>query len=177
LAKAKRTTYQVNEPGIDDAITLAGILAGGGIAGQAQNALSQFEEGGDVAALQAFLALIMGALGNHSTRDEIRLFLFRMWRTTEDEQASEEDLGIDDRLKPVYADGELTPGTPYHRKLKRFYKLPMSGLSGIATAFYNHPQFPDFLDSLRDFLPAKAPTSSAGKQTESNGSTPLEAVR
>ena len=173
MAKGK-TTYKIHSLTLNDSLNLAGILAGGGLAGQAQKALSLMEQQGTGAGLEAVGALVMGALANPGTREEMRSFLFTVWKTTEDEQATEKDLDIDGRLKAVYADnGELDKDTPYFKKLAKFHRLPMTGLSGIVRALYNSGEMRDFLQSLREFLP----NTSTGESTGSNGSTTLESVK
>lgn len=177
-AKKKKPTYKVHDPTIDDAINFAGVLSAGGLAGQAQNALARIEREGMAAGLAAVGSLIMGALANRGSREELRDFLFSIWKTTEDEQATEKDLGIEDRLEPRYieegeARGEYDKSSPFYRKLKRFHKLPMSALIGIGTAFYKSDGFKDFLDLLR----ASDIVESGENSTSSSESTSLESVK
>lgn len=168
---AEKATYKIHELSINDALDLGGILAAGGLTGQAGAALSQLgrdEGGAEGAALGALTQLVMGALANRATRDDMRGFLFALWKTTEDEQAAEDDLDIAGRLKPRYVNGEPEKGTVYYRKLKRFHDLPPSALVGLAGAIYESDGFTDFLELLKTELP----TSSTEPQTQSNGTTP-----
>jgi hypothetical protein len=173
--------FKVHDPTGVDSFALLGILAGGGLAGQANEALSQMERGGSGAALTAVGKLFMGALANDAVNDKLRYFLFALWKTTEDEQAAADDLDIQDRLEPRYerdAQGQpvYNPHTGerrydknslYYRKLKRFYKLNPRQMLGIALALYRHPDFKDFLASLREDLG----TITTEPPTASNGST------
>lgn len=172
MAKDK-PNYKIHSLTLNDSLNLAGILAGGGLAGQAQRALSLMERNGQQAGLEAVGALVMGALANPGTREEMRSFLFSVWKTTEDEQAVDGDLDVTGRLEPRYADdGELDKKSLYYRKLRRFHSLPMSGLTGIVKALYQSGEMKDFLASLKDLMP-----TSTGPETESKESTDLEAVK
>lgn len=159
--------YKVHPLTIDDALDLGGILAGGGLAGQAQRALSLMERDGSGAALTAVSSLIMGALANADTRDQMRGFLFAIWKTTEDEQATADDLNVQDRLEPKYENGELKKDSLYYRKLKRFHKLPPSAAVEIGKAVYESDGFTDFLGLLTTAIP----TPTTGPPTRSNGNT------
>lgn len=174
----KKPTYKVHDGTINDALNFSGVLAAGGLAGQAQHALARIEREGMAAGLAAVGSLIMGALANPGSREELRNFLFNIWKTTEDEQATEKDLGIDDRLEPRYIEegenrGEYDKNSLFYRKLKRFHKLPMLALIGIGTAFYKSDGFKDFLDLLR----ASDLVDSGENSTGSSESTGLEAVK
>lgn len=188
MAKANKgkQTFKVHHFGISDSLNLGGILGAGGLAGEAQNAIREVQHGGSAAGLNAVSRLLMGALANVSTRDQMRGFLFDMWKTTEDEQATEDDLNIQDRLEPRFerdAGGNMmfneSTGEPlydkkslYYRKLKRFHGLSGGGLVRIAKAMYENEGFEDFLESLQDILPAATPESSSSEtSTSSNGST------
>lgn len=178
MPKAKTQKFEIHPPTLDDALDLAGILAAGGLVGQAGQALAKMQsENGSTnqgAALNALSSLVMGALASRDTRDQMRGFLFSIWKTTEDEQATEAEKGITDRLEPKYDDaGELDKQSPYYRKLKRFHALPPKALVGLVKAVYEEDGFEDFLVSLR----AELPTISSGLATESNGATGLESVK
>lgn len=125
------------------------------------------------AGLGAISALLMGALANHAVRDEMRGFIFSMWKTTEDEQALEADLDIQDRLEPKYENGEYDKSTPYYRKLKRFYKLTPREMTGIVSALAKHPEMKDFLAYLRE----EFATTTSAPATNSNGNTGLQPVK
>lgn len=170
---AKEQKYKIHSLSIDDALDLAGIFAGGGLSGQATEAISQMQTNGSAAGMQAFLKLILGALANNEIRDQIRFFLFSIWKTTEDEQATSDEMNIQDRLEPRLEDGEYVKDSLYYRKLKRFHKLPPSAAIGIARAVYESEGFEDFLESLRAFLP----TTSTAPATNSNGSMGLHPVQ
>lgn len=167
----EKQTFKVHDLTIDDALDLGGILAAGGLTGQAGQALSQMQRD-EGAAMSAITQLVMGALANRTTRDDMRGFLFTLWKTTEDEQASEEDLDIAGRIKPRYdANGEPTKGTTYYRKLQRFHGLPPSALVGLGKAVYEAEGFADFLELLKTELPTR--NLSTEQQTDSNGVTDL----
>lgn len=169
----EKQAFKVHDLTIDDALDLGGILAAGGLTGQAGQALAQIGRN-EAQAMSAITQLVMGALASRTTRDDMRGFLFTIWKTTEDEQAAEEDLDVAGRLKPQYSNnGEPTKGTTYYRKLQRFHKLPPSALVGLGKAVYESEGFSDFLELLRMELP----TPSTEPQTESSGNTGLEVVR
>lgn len=183
MAKEK---YKIHPLTIEDSLKLGGILAGGGLAGRAQDALSQMERNGQGAALGAMASLFMGALANIETRSQMRDFLFEIWKTTEDEQAGEEDLSFDGRLKakyrkprddedPAWMEREdlLDISTPYYRKLKRFRRLPPSAAVELAKAVYTSEGFEDFLGLLKTEIPA----ITTEPQTQSNGPTGLHPVK
>lgn len=175
MAKDK-PKYKVFDPTIDDAINMAGILSAGGLAGQASEVLGRIEQEGAAAGMAGIGRLVMGALANPASREEMRSFLFQIWRTTEDDQALEADRGLDDRLERRYDDtGELEKDSPYYKKLKKFHKLPASALLGIAKSLYATPNFKDFLASVRELLPEKE--TSEEQSTNSKGTTSLESVK
>lgn len=184
--KKEKQKYSVHDLGISDALNIAGIIGSGGLTGQAQDAIGAMQNGGMEAGLNAVSRLLMGALANVATRDQMRGFLFDVWRTTEDEQATEDDLNIQDRLEPRFgrdAGGSMmfneATGEPlydkkslYYRKLKRFHKLPPGALIGISKAVYESDGFTDFLESVSGLLPAGSrDDTSTGTSTSSNGST------
>lgn len=164
----KQQKFKVHGLTIDDALDLGGILASGGLTGQASQALAQISETNNRGpAMQAVTSLVMGAIANRNTRDDMRGFLFSIWKTTEDEQATAKDLEFG-RLKVRYDDeGELDEDSLYYRKLVRFHALPPSALIGLVKAVYESDGFEDFLELLR----AELPTITTSQQTESNGST------
>lgn len=167
MATKKTQAYKVHQLTIDDALDLAGILAAGGLTGQAGDALAQIQSDGRGAGLTAITRLVMGALANRATRDDMRGFLFTVWKTTEDDQATDADLGITGRLEPKYSGEELDPDSVYYRKLKRFHALPPSALVGLVRAVYESDGFADFLELLR----AEIPNLSTAPVTASNGTT------
>lgn len=177
----KDEKYKIHPLSVDDALNMAGILAGGGLAGDARSALARIERDGMGAGLEALSSLAMGALANVNTRDQMRGFLFDVWKTTEDEQALEEDLNIQDRLEPRFELDEAGnikyhPNTGealfdkkslYYRKLKRFHKLPPAAAAEITRLVFHAPEFKSFLASLRGLMPE----SSTADATDSNGTT------
>lgn len=182
---AKQEKLKVHEPQIEDGIELAGILAAGGLAGQAGNALAEMERNSG-AGLNALLRLVMGALANVETKQRMSDFLFELWKTTEDEQASEEDLDIRGRLKAKFR--KLEPGedpgwmtrdelleksTPYYRKLKRYKQLPMGAAISLAKALSETDNFADFLELVK----VSIPTDTTEPPTPSSGPTGLQAVK
>lgn len=172
---AEKQTFKVHQLTIDDALDLGGILAAGGLTGQASRALTELQRD-EAAAVGAITQLVMGALASRTTRDDMRGFLFTIWKTTEDEQADEDDLDVAGRLKPRYSsNGEPTKGTTYYRKLQRFHKLPPSALVGLGKAVYESDGFADFLELLRMELPTG--NLSTAQQTESSEPTPLTPVQ
>lgn len=171
MPKGKQT-FKIHELSIDDALDLGGILAAGGLTGQASQALSQMQHN-EGAALSALTQLVMGALANRATRDEMRGFLFGIWKTTEDDEALEDDLDIAGRLKPRFVNGEPEKGTLYYRKLKRFHTLPPKALVELSKAVYESDGFGDFLELLK----VELPTVSTELQTDSNGTTDLHPVK
>lgn len=173
------------EPQIEDGIELGGILAAGGLAGQAGSALSDMERNPG-AGLSALLQLVMGALANLETKQRMSDFLFELWKTTEDEQATEEDLDIRGRLKARFR--KLEPGedpgwmtrdelldrsTPYYRKLKRYKQLPMGAALSLAKALSETENFADFLELAKTFIP----TDTTEPPTPSNANTDLRPVK
>lgn len=165
--------YEIHEPGPDDTLDFLGILAAGGLAGQAQRVLEQVNDKGMGAAFGAFSSLIFGALANHAVRDDLRGFLFMMWKAPEDKKADEADLDLAGRLRPRFDSvGEPEPGTLYHAKRKRWVKLPMRAPVEIALALYRSEGFADFLALLRE-----TPTESIEQLTGSSETTDSRARR
>lgn len=163
----KKPTYKVFDPTIDDSIDLAGILASGGLAGQASSVLQQIQTN-QGAGVDAMARLVLGALANHGSREEMRSFLFRIWKTTEDQQATGKDKGLDGRLAARYdGEGELLEDTPYYKKLLKFHTLPAAALIGIATALYGMPNFKDFLASVSLSLPVETSDENSTGSNES----------
>jgi hypothetical protein len=163
------SSVEIHEPNGDDVLDFIGILAGGGLAGQAASVLQQVERHGMSAAIGAFSALIMGALANHGMRDELRAFLFTLWASPEDRKAAEEDLDDAGKLKPRINDaGEPEPGTLYREKRRRWAREVKGRQIGqIVVALYRSEAFLDFLDWLREDIG----TSSIEQLTSSKEST------
>lgn len=159
---------KINEPTLDDSIDLLGILSFGGLNPQVQRALvdtidaAQTKGRIEAPAVQAISGLLMSALANRQSRDEIRGFLFNLWCSPQDEKAEEKDRD---------EGGHLT-GALRDEKLKGWRRLGITDLKNLIQAFVKSRFFKDFLSMFREEL-----TTSSETQTESSATTGLEAVK
>lgn len=174
--------YSVREPNIEDATNLVGALLRSAGADTLKNALSGFNaEGTDAeksaAASEAMVMLMLDAMSNPGTRDDVLFVLADLWQyepANLDEPPDEFDYDAD---PAQVARGQAMPREAVWRsrsrvKRKRFVKrtelgkLPLSAIVEFVNAFKETVDVSAFLGSLTSLVPAGS----------GNSATPLHAV-
>lgn len=179
--------YSVREPNIEDATNLIGALlrsAGGDTLRAALNGFGQgaSDEERQKAASEAFVMLLLDALSNPGTRDDLLFILGDVWQY-DPGKVDEPPDDFDYEADPAkVAAGQAIPRDQMWRSLstkkrKRLVKryelgqLPLSALVDFVNAFKETVDLGDFLGSLKSFTPAADGSSTTPSPAATDGQT------
>lgn len=179
--------YSVREPNIEDATNLVGALLRSAGADTLRAALNGFNMGDDEAARQkaaseGFVMLILDALSNPGTRDDLLFILADIWQYDPGKVDDAPD-DFDYEADPAkVASGQAIPRDQMWRSLstkkrKRLVKryelgqLPLSALVDFVNAFKETVNLADFLGSLKSFTPGAAGNSTTPSPDATDGQT------
>jgi hypothetical protein len=179
--------YSVREPNIEDATNLIGAILRSAGADTLREVMSGFgetenEDERNLKASEGFVMLLLDALSNPTTRDDLLFILGDMWQYDPGKVDDPPDFFEYAPDPAAVARGQAFSREERWRALstrnrKRLVKrqelgqLPLGALIEFVNAFKETVNLGDFLESLRSLAPAKAGESETSSQDDTDGQT------